>query len=121
MHFMHPRVLPVDRKATYIRIMASYRPTKANPFRIKWTVRGNHIDYPDIKYTPNTEMQTAKILLNRVLSIKYIKLMSIDIKDLYLNTKLKRYECMMMHNNMIPEYHQQVKVAHTIQQRFDPS
>jgi hypothetical protein len=38
--------IPKDRTVTYARIVVDYRPQKADPNRVRITVRGNLIDYP---------------------------------------------------------------------------
>jgi hypothetical protein len=102
MHFIPISDLPSDRKATYLRIVADYKPHKAEPNRIRFTVGGNRIDYPGKVSTPTADLATVKILLNSVLSTPNARFMTIDIKDFYLNTPMDRYEYMRIPVKDIP-------------------
>ena len=88
--FIPKEYLPASRwkNITYGRIMASYLPEKSDPNRVRLTVGGDRINYPDNCGTPTAEMLTVKLLLNSVISTKEAKLMSICIKDFYLNTPM---------------------------------
>ena len=74
-HFIHPSDKPIDRKATYLKIVAELKPHKAEKHRVRFTVGGNRIDYPGIVTTSTTKMQTVKLHLNSVIS---------DVNDSYL-------------------------------------
>ena len=102
MHFIDLRQLPKNRRATYLRIVAAYRAQKADPYRVRWTVGGNLVDYPGIVYTPSADLTTVKILLNSIISTKDAKFVNIDIKDFYLNTPMSRYEYMWVPVKLIP-------------------
>ena len=67
-HFIHPSVKPVDRQATYCKIVPTLKPHKAEKHRIRLTVDGNRIDSPGLVSTPTAEMQTVKLHLNSVIS-----------------------------------------------------
>ena len=54
-------------------------------------IGGNRIDYTGIIYTPNTDITTAKLLSNSVISTKNVKFMGIDLKNFYLNTPMAGY------------------------------
>ena len=101
--FKHPREIPPGRKPTYLRVVASYRPTKEDPFRIRWTVGGNLVCYDGVKYTPNADQTTVKLLLNSVISTKDGRFMCVDLKDFYLNTPLPTPEYMLVPVKMIPQ------------------
>ena len=101
--WLHPRKIPPGRKPTYLRVCANYRPQKADPFRIRWTVGGNLIIYHGDTYTPNANVITAKILLNSVVSTKLAKFLGIDLTDFYLGTPMARPEYMLVPLSMIPQ------------------
>ena len=101
--FLHPLSIPKDKKATYLRVCANYRPQKADPFRIRWTVGGNLIVYNGETYTPNADIITAKLLFNSILSTKHAKFLGIDLKDFYLGTEMPHPEYMLVQKNMLPE------------------
>ena len=76
---------------TYRHIVVNYCPEKSDPNRVRLTVGGDRINYPSDYVTPTADMLTLKLLLNRVISTKGAKFMSIDIKKFYLNTMMARY------------------------------
>ena len=104
------------RDVTYGRIVVSFRPEKKDPNRVRLTVGGDRIHYPDDCGTPTAGMLTVKLLLNSVISTKNARFMTIDIKDFYLNTPMKRFEYMRLKMSEIPqdfidEYNLQDKVT----------
>jgi hypothetical protein len=51
--FIYPSARPKDRKVTCLRVVSAMRPEKANPYRIRWTVGGNKVEYPfDVSTKP---------------------------------------------------------------------
>ena len=60
--------LPPGKKPTYLRICADYRPQKKDPYRIRFTIGGNLIEYNGATYTPTADLTTAKLLFNSVIS-----------------------------------------------------
>ena len=102
-HFIHHNEVPVDRKATYVRYVTTYRPQKEEPRRVRMVVGGDKVDYPGVTSTKVADMTTAKILFNSVLSTPGAKFMGIDVKDFYLNTALDRYEYIRIPVHMIPQ------------------
>ena len=68
-YFIHPSQKSANRTATYIRIVASYRLQKEDPYRIRFTVGGNRIEYPGNVSTPTAELATVKLHLNSVISV----------------------------------------------------
>jgi hypothetical protein len=93
-HFIRPSDIPKGRKATYLRNVVTDRPQKAQTRRVRWTVGGDRIDYPGDCSTKTAGLATAKILFNSVLSEMHAMFMTLDIKDFYLNTPMRRYEYM---------------------------
>jgi hypothetical protein len=94
MTFIHWSQKPTDRKATYLRVVADYRPQKDDPYRVRWTVGGDKIDYPGAVTTPTADMQVTKLLFNSTISTPGAKFMCLDVKDFYLNTPMDRPEYM---------------------------
>ena len=81
MEFIHWSQLPAGRKATYLRVVADYRPQKADPYRVRWTVGGDKVDYPGAVTTPTADMQVTKLLFNSTISTPGAKFMCLDVKD----------------------------------------
>ena len=90
--FIQKNQVPVNRwnDITYRRIVASYRPKKNDPNRIRLTVRVNRINYPGNCGTPTFNLLTVKLHLNSTTSTKEVHYTTINIKDFYLNTHMAR-------------------------------
>ena len=101
-HFISRSAIPRGRKAAYLRVVSAYRPEKANPHRIRWTVGGDKVDYPFEVSTKTADLTTAKLLFNSVLSMPEAKFFGIDLKDFYLGTPMDRYEYMRIPIWMLP-------------------
>ncbi|MBV5280410.1 MAG: hypothetical protein J0651_03970, partial [Actinobacteria bacterium] len=95
--------IPRGKRATYLRIVCAHRPEKENPFRLRWTVGGNLIEYEFDASTKTADLQTAKCLFNSVLSTKDGRFMGMDVKDFFLGTPLKDYEYMRVARHTIPD------------------
>ena len=95
--------LPPGRKATYARFVCDIRPQKTETHRTRMTVGGDRINYPGDVDTKTADITTTKILLNCVVSTPNAKFMTLDVKNFYLNTPLKRYEYLRIPINLIPE------------------
>ena len=102
-HFIHPSQKLANRTATYLRIVANYRPQKKDPYRIRFTVGGNRIEYPGNVSTPTAELATVKLHLNSVISVVNSSYMTIDIKYYYFGTPMNRYEYMRIPVKHIPQ------------------
>ena len=101
-HFIRRSAIPRGRKAAYLRVVSAYRPEKANPHRVRWTVGGDKIDYPFEVSTKTADLTTAKLLFNSVLSTPQARFFGIDLKDFYLGTPMDRYEYMRVPIWMLP-------------------
>jgi hypothetical protein len=97
--------VPADRRAdvTYARIVCTYRQGKKDPNRTRITVGGNLINYPEDVGTPTADLLTVKLLLNSIVSTPGAKFMTLDIKNFYLCTPLKRREYVRMKLEDFPE------------------
>jgi hypothetical protein len=108
--FFIPRSkVPKGRTITYLRVVCAHRPEKENPFRVRWTVGGNLIEYPGDVSTKTAGLIDAKLLFNSVISTPNAKFMTGDLKDFYLGTPMERFEYMripvhMLSATIIKEY-----------------
>jgi hypothetical protein len=83
MHFIKHTALPHDCKPTYLCIILAKKPHKTEVEHVRFTVGGNLIDYPGVvSTTPTTDLTTAKILFNSVVSTPNAMIMTTEIKDL---------------------------------------
>jgi hypothetical protein len=64
---------------------------------------GNLGNYPDDCGTPTTDILTVKLLLNSIISRHNAKFMTVDIKDFYLMTPMKRYKYFCMKIDLFPQ------------------
>jgi hypothetical protein len=103
--FIHINDIPKGTKITYAKIVCADRPEKENPIRVRLTIGGNLITYDGTTSTKAAEMPTVKIFINSVLSTRYAKFMTLDVKDFYLNTAKmpnKDFAYMRIPINVIP-------------------
>ena len=101
--FIPVSAIPKGRKSTYLRVVCAYRPEKPNPFRVRWTVGGDRIDYPGDVSTKTADLVTAKLLFNSVISTENGRFMGGDIKNFYLGTPMSRYEYMRIPVSMLSQ------------------
>ena len=103
--FIFKHEIPPDRwrDVTYARICCNVRPQKTEKNRTRITVGGDRINYPYDCGTPTADMLLIKMLFNSVVSTPGAKFMTIDIKNFYLCTPLKRKEYLRMHIENFPE------------------
>ncbi len=72
MQFVHKKDIPIDRlkDVTYIKFVCAVRTEKKNPNRMRATMGGNLINYPDDIGVPTANLLLIKIFLNSVISTK---------------------------------------------------
>ena len=104
--------IPKDRTVTYARIVVDYCPQKDDPNRVRITVGGNLIDYPDELTTQTADLVTSKILRNSVLSTPNAKDACADIGDMYLQTPMDCYEYMRTKANLVPDEYKDLYKLH---------
>jgi hypothetical protein len=95
--FIKKNQVPQDRAkdVTYGLITTLIQPEKLDkPNRTRLVTGGNRVHYPEDAGTPTANLLTVKLLLNSTISTPNAKFMTIDIKDVYLNTPMARYEYM---------------------------
>ena len=103
--FIRKDQVPSDRKkdVTYGSFNCDYRPGKEEEERTRLTVGGDRINYPEDCGTPTADMTLFKIHVNSILSTPGAKCLTMDIKDFYLNSPMKRPEYMKLKITDIPE------------------
>jgi hypothetical protein len=105
MVFIPISAVPKGTKATYLRIAAAFRPEKANPRRVRFTVGGDRVYYDGDVSTKTADLTTVKTLLNSVISTPGAKFVTVDLKDFYLETPMepKDYAYMRIPVSVIPD------------------
>jgi len=86
--------LPKHKKATYLRVVSNYRSSKADPYRVRWTVGGNKIEYAGDTSMPTADLTTAKLVFNSVVSTPNAEFATGDISNFYLFTDIDESEYM---------------------------
>jgi hypothetical protein len=102
--FVKKDKIPDDRKGngTYARIVCVYCNGKKDKYRTRITMGGNLVNYPGDCGTPTANLLTVKLLLNIIISTPNAKFMTLDCKDFYLMTPMKRYEYFCMKLDLFP-------------------
>jgi hypothetical protein len=97
--------VPKDRMkdVTYGSFTCNLKPNKTEKHQTRLTAGGDRINYPKDVCTPTADMTLVKILLNSIISTKEAKCVTLDVKDFYLNTPMKRCEYMRLKLTDIPE------------------
>ena len=103
MFFIKVTDIPRGCKETYIRFVATVQPEKANPRRVRWTVVGDRIEYPDNVSTKTADLTTAKLLINSTISTPNVRYMNANLKDFFLGMSMKQYEYMRIPIDMLPD------------------
>ena len=101
--FIHKHEVPKDKSVTYYRIVASFRPQKKDPFRIRGTAGGDRLSYDGPTSTKTSDLVTTKIMANHIVSTENCRVMCIDLKDFFLKTRLPGFEYMRISIDVIPE------------------
>ena len=78
--------IPDVRIVTYANFICDYRPLKSDKHRVRLTVGGEKLDYPDDAASPAAFLLETKLLPNSTLSdtSKGSKFLTLDIKDFFL-------------------------------------
>jgi hypothetical protein len=84
--------VPKGKIVTYGRFVVDIRPNKTETPRVRITVGGNLIQYPDDVSTRSADLTTSKCLLNSTISTEGAKYMCLDVKNFYLGTPMDSFE-----------------------------
>ena len=87
--------IPKDSKAIYASFVCDHRPLKDEHWRIRLVVGGDKLSFEADSGSPATDLLETKILFNSVISdarIHGAKLLSKDLKDMFLHTPMEKPE-----------------------------
>ncbi len=85
------------RDVTYGLIICLIRHEKIDePNRTRLVAGGDRVHYPFDAGTQTTNLRTVKLLINSVISTPGARFFTMDIKKIYLNTPMTRYEYMRL-------------------------
>ena len=98
--FIPFKEVPKDRIVTYANMVCDIRPLKTEKFRVRLTVGGDRLQYPDDTASPAATLLETKLLLNSTISqsAQGARFMTLDIKDFFLQTVMTRPEFMKIHS-----------------------
>ena len=90
--FIKKSDIPADCQGdvTYVSFVCNYRPEKEEKEQTRMFIGGNRINYPGDAGTPTADLLAIKLLANSVVSTKNAKMLTMDLKDFYLNTPMER-------------------------------
>jgi len=88
--FIPKEDVPPDAKVTYPRTTVAYRPEKDDQNRTRITAGGDQLEYDGDTATHSASMTTIKCHWNSVLSTKYAKYATADLKNMYLKSWLPK-------------------------------
>jgi hypothetical protein len=95
--------VPKGEAVTYGRIVCMFRPQKDEPNRTRLTVGGNLLVALYDVSTPTSDLTTAKLLFNSVISTPGARFVTLDLKNFYLKTPLPTARYMRMKLDILPE------------------
>ena len=102
MFFVNRKDVPEHKTVTYSRMVCDIRPQKEETHRMRMTAGGDRLEYAGKTSTESASLETIKIHWNSVLSTPKARYMTMDISNMYLNTKLPEPEYMRIHVSLIP-------------------
>ena len=104
-HFVSKSEIPADRwkDIMYGKIVVEYKPDKTEKHRSRLTVGGDRISYPYDVSAPTCGLPVIKLLWNSVLSTPGARYFTMDVKNFYLGTPMKRPEYMRLPIKIIPQ------------------
>ena len=106
MIFIPRSAVPQDRKVMYSNFVCDYRPLKSEPFRVRMTVGGDKLDYPDETASPTASLIETKLIANSVISdhAKHnSKFCAFDLKDFFLKTPMARPKYLRIHSRYLSQ------------------
>lgn len=102
--FIKRTEVPRGRTVTYANFVCNIRPHKEEQHRVRLTVGGDKLTYPNDASSPSTGLVETKIFCNSVISDahKCARFCTGDIKNFYLNTPMQYYQYMKIHSKFFP-------------------
>ena len=80
--------VPKNKKATYTRVVVNKRPEKEEVNRTIITAGGDQLEFQGNTSIETAGLETSKMVFNSVVSTPDAKFMTINIRNMYLNTAL---------------------------------
>ena len=88
--------VPKNEKVTYASFVCDCRPLKDEQWRVRLVVGGDKLPYDSDSGSPTTDMIETKLLINSTISDadKGARFATLDLKDMFLHTKMDNPEYM---------------------------
>jgi hypothetical protein len=96
-HWIKKLQVSRSKKVTYARTVVAIQTEKAEQKRVRITAGGERLDYPRVTSTYTASVDTAKILINSILSTPGARMGAIDISNFYIHNNLKDYQYLRFH------------------------
>ena len=84
-------------------VVCEVKPQKEDPNRTRITVAGSQISYPRDVGTPMGSLDLVKLIIDSVFSCHNARYVSFDLRNLYLQTPMDRYEYVRIKLSDIPQ------------------
>jgi hypothetical protein len=91
------------KDVTYSSFNCNFKPNKEEKERTRLMAGGDRINYPGNCGTPTADMILFNTLVNSILSSPNANFIMMDIKELLLQTPMKRSEFMQLKTTDIPD------------------
>jgi hypothetical protein len=101
--FIPVNTVPNGKVITYGRFVVDICPNKSETHRVRLTVGGNLIQYPDDVSTRSADITTSKCLWNSTISTEGAKYMFLDVTNFYLGTPMDSFKYMCLPIKLIPQ------------------
>ena len=88
--FFKKKNIPLGEKAVYTRLVVDLRPNKAVHERLRMCMGGDKMESVMETTTRTADLTTCKLHMNGVVSTPGARFAGGDVKDVYLNTPLKK-------------------------------
>ena len=88
--FLKKKNIPLGEKAVYTRLVVDLRPNKAVHERLRMCMGGDKMESVMETATRTADLTTCKLHINGVISTPGARFAGGDVKDVYLNTPLKK-------------------------------
>ena len=102
--FIDRNEVPHDKKVTYGNFICDYRPLKTEKYRVRLTVGGDKLPYPDDPGSPAASLLETKLIINSTISDahKGARFMCADLKDHFLASPMDKPEFMRIKYKYFP-------------------
>jgi hypothetical protein len=91
------------RAMRHMQELYVYCNSKKDKYRTRITMGGNLVNLPGDCGTPTAKHLTVKLLLNSIISTPNTKFTTLDLKDFYLMTPMKKYKYFCMKLDLFPQ------------------